>query len=268
MVDLQNVEETLSIKHGMSYRGFETFTDHIHDHSEYRMDGSRFTQKFGTMNKLRLFIKSMSTRMKESTFELYAEALLALKREQFNNVRQEDMIRMTSGPTSSPPGPTTPMTTSTGHTKGTTASESQVVLNNFKKGTKRGSSAFPIFKNDHYYDTFQRSFLAIIKAQGLYDVADPDFDPDDGDQYDKELFQGKKSFVYSVLVTSLQTYKGTELVKEFERDTRTIISKLHHYHPESNIAQHEIVTLTTYITNLIPADHWKGTTHPFLSHFK
>ena len=85
--------------------------------------------------------------MKDSTFELYAEHLLALTREQFNNFRQEDMIRMTSGP-SSPPGPTTPMTTFTGHTKGTTASESQVTLNNFKKGTKRDVSAFPIFKYD------------------------------------------------------------------------------------------------------------------------
>ena len=39
-----------------------------------------------------------------------------------------------------------------------------------------------------------------------------------------------KSFVYSVLVTSLQTEKGRELVKEFKRDARSILSKLHHYH--------------------------------------
>ena len=55
--------------------------------------------------------------------------------------------------------------------------------------------------------------MAVIKAQGLYDVADPDYDPDDGDQYDKELFKEEQIFVYSVLVTSLQTEKGTELVK-------------------------------------------------------
>ena len=40
----------------MSYRGFETFTDlcvefsyildHIHDYSEYRVDGSKFALKF------------------------------------------------------------------------------------------------------------------------------------------------------------------------------------------------------------------------------
>ena len=31
-------------------------------------------------------------------------------------------------------------------------SESQAALNNFKKGTKRHASAYPIFKNDLYYD--------------------------------------------------------------------------------------------------------------------
>ena len=126
--------------------------------------------------------------MKGITFELYAEHLLALTSEQYNNFRQEDMIRMTAVSTSTQPGLATPMTTLTGHTKGAAAFVSQIALNNFKKGTNRDASAFPIFKNDLYYGTFQRSFLATIKAQQLYDVADPDFDPHDGAQYDKQLF--------------------------------------------------------------------------------
>ena len=135
-------------------------------------------------------------------------------------------------------------------------------------GTQRNASVYPIFKNDLFYDTFQRCFLPTIKAQGLYDVADPDIDPCDGDQYDQQFFQEKQSFEYSVLVTSLQTDKGRELVKEFGGDARTIISKLHHYHTQSNVAQHKVVTLTTYITNLNLTDSWKGTTRQFLSHFK
>ena len=110
--------------------------------------------------------------------------------------------------------------------------------------------------------------MAIIKEPGLYDVAYPDFDPDDGDQYDKQLFEEKQSFVYSVLFTSFQTDKGRELVKEFEEDARTIISKLHHYHTESNVAQQEIVTLTTYITNLSLIHSWTGTTRQGSQPFK
>ena len=95
-----------------------------------------------------------------------------------------------------------------------------------------------------------------------------DYDPYDGDQCDQQLFQEEQSFVYIVLVTSLQTDKGKELVKEFGGDARTIISKLHHYHTQSNVAQHEVVTLTTFITNLNLTDSWKGSTRLFLSHFK
>ena len=86
--------------------------------------------------------------MKETTLELYADHFLALTCEQYNDFWHEDMNKMSSGPTSPLPGTTTPMTTFTGRTKGNTASEYQVALNNFKKGTKRDASAFPIFKND------------------------------------------------------------------------------------------------------------------------
>ena len=58
------------------------------------------------------------------------------------------------------------------------------------------------------------------------------------------------------------------MVKEFEGDARSILSKLHHYHTQSNEARHDVVTLTTYITNLSLTDSWKGTTRQFLSHFK
>ena len=102
--------------------------------------------------------------------------------------------------------------------------------------------------------------MLTIKAQGLYDVADPDFDPYDGDPYEVQLIQVKQSFLNSDLVTYLQTDKGRELVKEFEGDARTILSKLHHYHTESNVAQHEVVILTTYITNLSLTDSWNATT--------
>ena len=58
------------------------------------------------------------------------------------------------------------------------------------------------------------------------------------------------------------------MVKEFEGDARSILSKLHHYHTQSNVAQHEVVTLTTYNTNLSLTDSRKGITRQFLCHFK
>ena len=199
--------------------------------------------------------------------DLHDDYLATLTRESYFQFR---LLYTQSLPTLPPSchEPQQLMTSFPSEFKQTTQSESKTALNNIKKGTKRDASVYPIFKNDKYYDTFQRSFLANLKAQGLYDVADPDHDRESGDMYEQELFQGKQSFVYSVLVTSLQTEKGRELVKEFEGDARSIILKLHHYHTKSNVAQHDIITLTTDITNLTLNDTWKGTVRQFLSHFK
>ena len=190
-------EENKSFSKWMKYRGYDNFTDicadfchildRINDYSEFRADGLRSALKFSTMNKIRMFTFWMGTKLTDAIFKLCAEDILALTREQFNDFRQADMIRMMGKTSSPPPGPTTPMTTLSGYTKGNITSESQAALNNFKKGTKRDASVYPIFKNDLYYDTFQRSFLATIKAQGLNDVADLDYDPYDGDQYDQQL---------------------------------------------------------------------------------
>ena len=262
----------------MEYKQYPTIDDFYDDYcddpenldtkssaTEYKWKGKMNHLSANVVQKLISFVKWMAH--EEKPYELHDDFLATLTRESYLKFRH---LYTQSLPTLPPSHhePQQLMTSFPSEFKQTTQSESKTALNNFKKGTKRDASAYPIFKNDKYYDTFQRSFLANLKAQGLYDVADPDHDPEDGDIYEKELFKGKQSFVYSVLVTSLQTEKGRELVKEFEGDARSIILKLHHYHTKSNVAQHDIITLTTDITNLTLNDTWKGTVRQFLSHFK
>ena len=257
------------------YRTIDDFYDHYRDDpeqldttnpaTEYKWKGKMNHLSANVAQKLKSFVKWMAH--EERPYDLHDDYLATLTRESYLKFRH---LYTQSLPTLPPSHhePQQLMTSFPSEFKQTTQSESKTALNNFKKGTKRDASVYPIFKNDKYYDTFQRSFLANLKAQDLYDVADPDHDPESGDIYEQELFQGKQSFVYSVLVTSLQTEKGRELVKEFEGDARSIILKLHHYHTKSNVAQHDIITLTTDITNLTLNDSWKGTVRQFLSHFK
>ena len=247
-----------------SYHDLENF-DNKGPATEYKWEGRVNHLSPIVAQKLKCFIKWMTH--EERTYELHDDFLATLTRDSYLKFRHLDTQSFSSSPLSHHE-PSKLKTSFSGEFKHQTTSESQTALNNFKKGTKRDASVYPIFKNDEYYDTFQRSFLANLKAQGLYDVADPDHDPESGDIYEQELFKGKQSFVYSVLVTSLQTEKGTELVKEFEGDARYIILKLHHYETKSNVAQHDIITLTTEITNLTLNDSWKGTVRQFLSHFK
>ena len=68
--------------------------DQIHDYSEFRADGLRSALKSSTVNKIRMFTSWMGTKMTDGVFELDAEDLLALTREQFNDFGQTDMIRM------------------------------------------------------------------------------------------------------------------------------------------------------------------------------
>ena len=217
--------------------------------TEYKWKGKMNHLSPNVAQKLKSFVRWM--RHEDRPYELHDDFLATLTRDSYLKFRHMDSQSF-SASSPSHHEPYKLKTSFSGESKHQTPSESQTALNNFKKGTKRDASVYPIFKNDKYYDTFQRSFLANLKAQGLYDVVDPDHDPQNGDIYEKELFKGKQSFVYSVLFTSLQTEKGRELVKEFEGDARSIILQLHHYHTKSNVAQHDIITKTSPNLRLDP----------------
>ena len=233
--------------------------------AEYKWKGKMNHLSANVAQKLKSLVKWMAH--EERPYDLHDDFLATLTRESYLKFRN---LYTQSLPTLPPSHhePQQLMTSFPSEFKQTTQSESKTALNNFKKGTKRDASVYPIFKNDKYYDTFQRSFLANLKAQGLYDVADPDHDPESGDIYEQELFQGKTVFCIFCSGYFTPNKKGRELVKEFEGDARSIILKLHHYHTKSNVAQHDIIILTTDITNLTLNDSWKGTVRQFLSHFK
>ena len=243
VMGLLNHGQLEKLSHWKQSRGYENFDEMYHDFHHNPED----IQKYGDFEwngvkdhigpnivlKVKGFSKWMN--LKKVISILYDHFLFSLTREDYIEFREMDIEPMPNV-RSYHAEPTKPMTTFYGHTKPITISESQTALNNFKRGTKRDSSAYPIFKNDLYYDTFQRSFMAVIKAQGLYDAVDPDYDPDDGDQYKRNLFQEKQYFVYSILVTSLQTEREESWSKNlkemqdpsFQNCTITTLSQMLH----------------------------------------
>ena len=146
------------------------------------------------------------------------------------------------------------------------ASESYITLSNFKKGIKRDASAYPIFKNERYYNTFIRHFKATAKAQGLNSLMDPNFTPG-SDEYEQQLFQDQQEFLYSVLISSLKTDFSEALVKDHEGDAQLIIELLHEHHTgNSQYSRSEINRITKYLTNIKLDDTWRGTNESFLMH--
>ena len=147
------------------------------------------------------------------------------------------------------------------------ASESYITLTNFKKGIKRDASAYPIFKNERYYNTFIHHFKATAKAQGLNSLMDPNFTPG-SDDYEQQLFQDQQDFLYSVLISSLKTDFSDALVKDHEGDAQLIIELLHEHHTgNSQYSRSEINRITKYLTNIKLDDTWRGTNESFLMHY-
>ena len=147
------------------------------------------------------------------------------------------------------------------------ASESYITLSNFKKGIKRDASAYPIFKNERYYNTFIRHFKATAKAQGLNSLMDPNFTPG-SDEYEQQLFQDQQDFLYSVLISSLKSDFSEALVKDHEGDAQLIIELLHEHHTgNSQYSRSEINRITKYLTNIKLNDTWRGTNESFLMHY-
>ena len=147
------------------------------------------------------------------------------------------------------------------------ASESYITLTNFKKGIKRDASAYPIFKNERYYNTFIRHFKATAKAQGLNSLMDPNFTPG-SDEYEQQLFEEQQDFLYSVLISSLKTEFSEALVKDHEGDAQLILDLLHEHHTGISLySRAEINRITKYLTNIKLDDTWRGTNESFLMHY-
>ena len=158
--------------------------------------------------------------------------------------------------------PTTPRSMATSQ-----KSESYITLTNFKKGIKRDASAYPILKNERYYNTFIRHFKATAKAQGLNTLMDPNFTPG-SDEYEQQLFQEQQDFLYSVLISSLKTDFSEALVKDHEGDAQLILELLHEHHTgNSQYSRSEINRITKYLTNIKLDDTWRGTNESFLMHY-
>ena len=158
--------------------------------------------------------------------------------------------------------PTTPRSTVSSE-----ASESYITLTNFKKGIKRDASAYPIFKNERYYNTFICHFKATAKAQGLNSLMDPNFTPG-SDEHEQQLFQEQQDFLYSVLISSLKTEFSEALVKDHEGDAQLILELIHEHHTSnSQYSRAEINRITKYLTNTKLDDTWRGTNESFLMHY-
>ena len=90
------------------------------------------------------------------------------------------------------------------------------------KGVKRDSSAYPVFKDERFWDEFELDMTATCRAQGVLEVLNPDFVP--RTEKEREYYKLQKDYMYSIFVKNIKTRTGKKFVHQQRRtaDAQTV----------------------------------------------
>ena len=97
-------------------------------------------------------------------------------------------------------------------------SPAAIELMGFKKGIKREIAAYPSLKDERYFDGFKRSLFIVAKTHECSEVLDPNYTPG-SEPEEKELFEAKQTFMFSVFNANLQTDMGKTIVRRHLANT-------------------------------------------------
>ena len=118
-------------------------------------------------------------------------------------------------------------------------------------------------KDERYIDSFSRSLYITVKSHECDEVLDPEYTPSN---YEKELFEAKQIFMFSVLDKHLLTDMGKTIVRKFVHttDAQSVWNDFQEHMKSSSEGASEKRGLTQYVTNTILDDNYKGTTEQFV----
>ena len=144
-------------------------------------------------------------------------------------------------------------------------SPAAIELMGFKKGIKREIAAYPSLKDERYFDGFKRSLFIVAKTHECSEVLDPNYTPG-SEPEEKELFEAKQTFMFSVFNANLQTDMGKTIVRRHltSTDAQAVWKELSEHMKTSSKGSSEKRRITQYVTNTVLDDNFKGTTEQFV----
>ena len=201
----------------MKYHGFENIThvisymqtnteESMNELTQYKVNKQTHDLQGPTRQQIKLLAYWAIYKTNEIQDELSNSDWMNLTRKEFNTWRIN--TDFSKGPPSQVPvlpmkSPSSVQSVSTV----TAASQSQQDLTAFRKGTKRDATAYEVFKDERYYDSFWRVFKTTAKAQGLSNVLNFKYTPPHDDEYAEELFKSNKYFFTPFLSVSFRLTK-------------------------------------------------------------
>ena len=144
------------------------------------------------------------------------------------------------------------------------------LVREFKKSIKRDDSAYPVFKEQKNWNSWNREFTARARVHDVLDVLDSQFVPDPTIPGAVDLFIQKQAFLYNVFIKTIMTDTGRALVRRFEEDhdAQAIYASLTDYAIDSPAAALERDRLIEYVTTTKLGLDWRGTYVQFILHWK
>ena len=117
-----------------------------------------------------------------------------------------------------------------------------------RKGIKREETAYPTLKDEWYFDSFSRSLYITAKSHQCEEVLDPEYTPTN---FEKDLFETKQVFMFSVLDKHLFTDMGKTIVRKYVLTTnaQSIWKEFQEHMKSSSKGASEKRRLTQYLTN-------------------
>ena len=133
---------------------------------------------------------------------------------------------------------------------------------------KRDKTHYEDLKDDKYFNSWNRGFVATAHMHHTHLVLDEDYVP--LTEVEKMVFREMNTFMYAVLESHLKTDKGKSLVSQYEatRDAQKIYRDLKKHALGSTAAQLSGDTLLQYITTSRFPGNWRGSSYGFVLHWK
>ena len=121
-------------------------------------------------------------------------------------------------------------------------------------------------KDERYFDSFSRSLYITAKSHECDEVLDPEYRPSNSE---KELFETKQIFMFSVLDKHLLTDIHKTIVRKYVHttDVQSVWKDFQEHMKSSSKGASEKRRLTQYVTNTVLDDNCKGATEQFVLHF-
>ena len=134
-----------------------------------------------------------------------------------------------------------------------------------RKGIKREKTSYPTLKDERYFDGFSSLYIT-AKSHECEAVLDPEYTPSNAE---KDLFEAKQVYMFSVLDKHLLTDRGKTIVRKYVHttDEQSIWNDFQDHMKSSSKGASEKRRLTQHLTNTMLDDNYKGTTEQFVLHF-